>query len=242
MVNKLLLFSGNDIPYAAARLTLHQPTIKEIAYLGEEAFFKGCELLTISKETLTQQDKQRLNDYTNFDIVMSILLGRDTSKVYARSVLSLLFFDYNIEYEQRRIKFTHHDNEQNNGYLDVSTFDGFKDILVQMFCMETKKKQEYKPQGELAQKIADKIRKGRATVNKAKGRNEKDVHVLAQYISILSVGLSKDRNELMEYTIPQLFDEYKRYEMKLQYDIYVQQKMAGAKNVKDVDFWMKDIY
>jgi len=30
--------------------------------------------------------------------------------------------------------------------------------------------------------------------------------------------------------------------MKLQYDIYVKQKLAGAKDLKDVDFWMKDIY
>ena len=46
----------------------------------------------------------------------------------------------------------------------------------------------------------------------------------------------------MNYTIPQLYDEYKRFEMKYQYDMYVQQKMLGAKNLKEIKFWMDDIY
>ena len=44
MNNDLLLLSGNDIPFVGAQLTIHQPTIKEIAYIGEEAFY-GCNQL-----------------------------------------------------------------------------------------------------------------------------------------------------------------------------------------------------
>ena len=36
MDNELLLLSGNDIPFIEAQITIHQPTIKEIAYIGEE--------------------------------------------------------------------------------------------------------------------------------------------------------------------------------------------------------------
>ena len=42
MLNDLLLLSGNDIPFTGAQLTIHQPTIKEIAYVGEENFYTGC--------------------------------------------------------------------------------------------------------------------------------------------------------------------------------------------------------
>ena len=36
MENDLLLLSGNDIPFYGAQVSIHQPTIKEIAYIGEE--------------------------------------------------------------------------------------------------------------------------------------------------------------------------------------------------------------
>ena len=54
MLGDLLLLSGNDIPFQGARTAIHQPTIKEIAYIGEEAFYIGCELLKFSKESLTE--------------------------------------------------------------------------------------------------------------------------------------------------------------------------------------------
>ena len=34
MKNELLYISGNDIPFEEARLILHQPIIKEIAFIG----------------------------------------------------------------------------------------------------------------------------------------------------------------------------------------------------------------
>jgi hypothetical protein len=44
-MNNLLLLSGNDIPFTQAQTTIHQPKIKEIAYIGEDSFFTGCEYL-----------------------------------------------------------------------------------------------------------------------------------------------------------------------------------------------------
>ena len=49
MLNELLLLSGNDIPFSEAQVTIHQPTIKEIAYVGEDSFYTGCEFLRFSK-------------------------------------------------------------------------------------------------------------------------------------------------------------------------------------------------
>ena len=49
-------------------------------------------------------------------------------------------------------------------------------------------------------------------------------------------------NSFMRYTVYQLFDEFKRYELKVNHDIYLQAKMAGAQNLKEVDDWMKDIH
>lgn len=42
--------------------------------------------------------------------------------------------------------------------------------------------------------------------------------ILSRYISILAVGERKDINDLMNYTIYQLMDEFNRFELKMRYD------------------------
>lgn len=95
MDNELLLLSGNDIPFIEAQVTIHQPTIKEIAYIGEEAFFTGCELINFSKNILPEQDKMNLEDKTNFDILIAILRERNAVMQRNRNcvemVLALIF-------------------------------------------------------------------------------------------------------------------------------------------------------
>lgn len=249
-MNKLLLLSGNDIPFSVARISIHQPTIKEIAYIGENRFYSGCELLTFSKEKLQRVDKTDLSQYNDFDIIMSMITSKNlksqNSKINFLSVLSLLFPEYSIQlninpYEIVLTK--QNKEEEEKKIINAQMFKSFKEIINEMFCLSNNKKEQgYNPQGDLASKIAEKLYKGRQKVNQIKGKNTQDIYILSHFVSILSTGLQKDMNSLMNYTVPQLFDEYKRFEMKIQYDIYVKQKLAGAKNVKEVDFWMKNIY
>ena len=98
----------------------------------------------------------------------------------------------------------------------------------------------YNPGGELARKIAEKLKKGRQAAAAAKG--EQKVSILTRYVSILSVGLQQDMNSFLNYTVYQLFDEFKRYELKEAFDYYFQAKLAGARDLKEVDNWKKDIH
>jgi len=34
MIDTLLLLSGNDVPFIKAGISIHQPSLKEIAYVG----------------------------------------------------------------------------------------------------------------------------------------------------------------------------------------------------------------
>ena len=56
MIDDLLLISGNDIPFAEARLSIHQPSLKEIAYITEQRFWFGCEILRFDKENLSEEE------------------------------------------------------------------------------------------------------------------------------------------------------------------------------------------
>ncbi len=246
MLNDLLLLSGNDIPFIEAGLVLHQPTIKEIGYIGESCFFTGLEMLNFSKNILPEEDKIHLESQSNFDILIAILREQKNAVMQKNRncvlmVLALIFPLYSISFSLNAIEFKK-DNEEETHYINNSNFDEFQNIISQMFDYEKSEAQDYNPGGDMAKKIADKLKKRHQRLAKAKGNENKKLAIFSRYVSILAVGEQKDINSLLNYTVYQLYDEFKRYELKIGYDIYIQAKMAGAKDLKEVDDWMKDIH
>lgn len=242
MENELLFLSGNDIPFIEAQITIHQPTIKEIAYIGEEAFFTGCELINFSKNILSEQDKVNLENKTNFDILIAILRERNAVMQRNRNcvemVLALIFPWYTIDIKQDAIVLA---KEEENHSINNENFEAFKIIFNQMFAFSRDNTRDYNPSGEIAKRIAEKLQKRHqklAELNEGK----KKIDILSRYISILAVGEQKDINSLFNLSVYQLFDEFERFKLKMNYDIYFQAKMAGAKDLKEVEDWMKDIH
>ena len=244
MNNDLLLLSKNDIPFTQARVNIHQPTLKEISFIGEESFHIGCQFLNFSIDKLSYEDKSHLSNKTDFEVFMSVMNSKEKAKykVDALLVLTLLFPDFHIKIEIDKIVlekegvFTSSINQLN--------FDAFKDILASMFCLhETEQKEgNYNPADQYAAKIAEKLKKRQKTLAKEKGIDLQKVSIYSRYVSILSVGEQKDINELMEYTVYQLRTEFNRFQKKQEFDFYIQAKMAGAKDLEDVDNWMDEFH
>ena len=218
MLNELLLLSGNDIPIEEIHLLLHQPTIKEIALIGEDKFFSGCEFLRFTKEKLSSEDRNRLENISNFNIIMSIMREKNPNVqkqvACAMMVLSLLFPTYSIQinYENMSIDLT---QEDMTFKLDENTYDTFVKVLNEILFLEGGDTTDYNPSGNLARQIADKLRDRQAKLAAAKGNDNQKVAILSRYVSILAVGENKDMNSLLNYTVYQLFDEFKRYQLKL---------------------------
>lgn len=241
--NDLLFLSGNDIPFIEAQLIIHQPTIKEIGLIGEEAFFTGCQLLNFSKNLLTEEDKTNLEDKTNFDILIAILREQNAVMQKNRNcvnmVLALIFPDYKIQIKQDCI-LLEREGDENKYQIDGSNFENFKEIISIMFNLKQDEQATFNPSGELAKKIAAKLQKRHQKL--AEDKPDKKIDILSRYVSILSVAQHKDMNILLNYTIYQLYDEFKRNELKMSYDIYLKAKMAGAQDLKEVEDWMQDIH
>lgn len=247
-MNDLQLLAGTDIPFIEAQLIIHQPTIKEISYLGEDKFFIGCEFLKFSKDLLNQEDKNRLVDYSDFDIFMSIVENKNNESSVkenvdnALMVLTLLFPTYQIEFKDNMIYFLK-ENEPIHT-IDNSNFSIFKNILSNMFNIydDVENSTNYNPSGALAQKIAEKLKKRHREVAEKNGNNGKNLSLFARYVSILAVGEHKDINMLMNYTVYQLMDEFKRFGLKSEYDFNLKARLAGVKDLKDPEDWMQDIH
>ena len=240
-LDPLLLFSGNDIPFTSSGVTIHHPTIKEIAYLGEDTFFTGYQMLIISKNILSQEDKVNLETLTNFDILIAILEERNAVMQKNRNciqmVLMLLFPEYEITFTKKAI-ILKKENEESS--LNSNNFEEFQDILKQMFSFGDTNgvPQDFNPDGPMAARIAEKLKK-RHQVLAEKNPND-NFDIIGRYVSVISTGLSIDINSVMNYTIYQLFDQIKRYELKTSYDLYVKGKFA--QDTKEPEDWMKSVH
>ena len=239
-LNELLLLSGNDIPFGAARCVVHQPSIKEIAYIGEEIFQVGSHFLLFNKDSLQMQDKSGLENQSNFHIFMSVMNSRENAKhkTDAIMVLTLMFPNAEVKIDKDKILLQLENFESS---INEFNFDEFQDIVRQMFCLHgMADESQYNPADALAKKIAEKLKKRQQKIAEQNG--EKKINLFSRYISILAVGLKKDMNELMQYTVYQLMDEFERFRLKQEFDVYVQAKMAGAKDLEEVENWMEDIH
>ena len=190
---------------------------------GEDCFFSGCEFLRFNKNRLNAEDRNRLENLTNFEIIMSIIKDKNPSiqqsKTCALMVLSLLFPNYTIEIKNDiltdlKIVFKQDNLEFS---LNKNNYDDFIKTLNEMLCLNDSisSNDDYNPSGNLAKQIADKLRDGHAKVMESKNNGNQKIAILTRYVSILAVGENKDMNSLMNYTIYQLFDEFKRYQLKL---------------------------
>ena len=157
-------------------------------------------------------------------------------------VLTLLFPEYNIQLNDNGIALIKKNEPPH--FISKLNFEEFKTILVKMFCLDRKNKDDlaYNPQGSKAKEIAEKLMRGRKRAAELKGENPEKVAVLSRYISILAVGESKSIDSLLQYTVYQLFDEFERFNLKTDFDAYFQMKLVGAKDLEEVENWMKDIH
>ena len=247
MINELQLLAGTDIPFPEAQISIHQPTLKEISYIGEDKFFYGSQLLKFSKDILNTEDKNRLSNYADFDILMQIVLDgkKNNEKIIKESVdnmiyiLQLLFPNYEIKITDKEIVIAKEDEKH---FLNKENFDAFKKIVNEIFLLKHDKNNgDYNPQGNLSKRIAEKFRKRHQQLAKLKGDGKK-IAIYSRYVSILAVGEQKDINDLMQYTIYQISDEYKRFCLKTEYDFFIRAKLQGVKDIKEPEDWMQDMY
>ena len=245
MINDLILLSGNDIPIQEIQVIIHPPSIKEIALIGEDVFFMGCEFLRFKKDNLSAEDRSRLEHMSNFEIIMSIM--RENNSVIKKNVenvimaLSLLFPQYEVDIRPAEMRIILKQNDK-EFFIDKNNYDFFKQHLDAI--LNTKEdSEEYNPSGKMAQAIAEKLKNRRNQLAQKNNNEDKKISILSKYVSILAVGEKKDMNLLLNYTIYQLFEEFKRFQAKMAYDINIKARFAGASDLKEEPKdWMGDLF
>ena len=247
-IDSLTLISGIDVPIPEIGVNIHQPTIREIAYIGEKSFYEAAQTIIIQKEdfinrleNITQEDKTALSLMSNFEIFLKLVEANPLSSTKVQMLLSLLFPDFNSSIEERFIYLVN-PKEQKNILINDSTFEILQEVITTILCLQSgNTKEEFNPQGDRAREIAEKIKRGRERAARLKGEKKQQSNFLSKYISGLGIGTNTlNIHNVLDLTLYQLLNQLERYGLYTQYNISIQAKMAGAKDVEDVD-WLKDI-
>ena len=247
-IDSLTLISGIDVPIPEIGVNIHQPTIREIAYIGEKSFYEAAQTIIIQKEdfingleNIAQEDKIALSQMSNFEIFLKLVEANPLSSTKVQMLLSLLFPDFNSSIEERFIYLVN-PKEQKSILINDSTFEILQEVITTILCLQSgNTKEEFNPQGDRAREIAEKIKRGRERAARLKGEKEQQSNFLSKYISGLGIGTNTlNIHNVLDLTLYQLLNQLERYGLYTQYNISIQAKMAGAKDVEDVD-WLKDI-
>lgn len=237
--------AGIDVPIPELQLTAHIPTIKDIAYMGEQSFFLAIQYLCLEKEALIQ-DEILLSSLSNFQVLMKILQQtKDADKKSAViTLLKLLFPDYSAAITKNSIILMIPNGPTT--LIDNDNFDVFQKVIKEILCVNSLFQGNnviYNPSGPRAKQIADKIMRGRikvAQLNSNKDGN--NTSVLTRYISILSIAQGIPIPDYSSYNMFQLFDAMDRYTKKTEWDIDLKVRLAGGKPDKQVESWMNELH
>lgn len=238
---RLALMTGQPVPIPECQLNVHQPTLEEIAFIGEEDFFKGVQTLTLYKSMFIQ-DKSVLDTISNFQIFMMVMGDKTTAdkKIAVKQIINLIFPDYKFVLTPQSLLFT--DKQGESHIVDNNNFEAFQETLRRVFCSQEgpMDQQAFNPANAKAKEIADKLMRGRERVAASKGATNSSV--FSRYLSILSVALHIPLTMLSKYTMFQLYDEFERYILNMNWELDVRTRLAGGKPDSQPENWMKEIH
>lgn len=240
--NRLALMTGIDIPIPECQLIVHQPSLTDIAFIGETEFFVGMQCLCISKNMMIQ-DETLLANTNNFQIFMTVMLEKETrdKKSATLQVLSLLFPDTNVVITPRSLIFS---SKGESKTVDENNFDAFQSVMKEIFCFNTgpMDQQAFNPGDAKSREIAQKIMRGRQRVAAQQAQQGNNDSAFGKYISILTIGAHIDFISANKLTMFQLYDLIERYYLWINWDIDIKSRLAGGKPDSKPDDWMKSIH
>ena len=234
---RLALMCGKDMPIPECELVIHQPTIEEIAMIGEDDFYSGAQCLCINK-TMFSQGKNDLSNTNNFQIFMMIIQEKEAAdkKFAVQQVLTLLFPNYKVSFTPNSMIMM----GPQIVTIDESNFEKLQEIMRLIFCVKDEPSISYNPSNDKARDIAQKLMRGKQRVAELKG--ETHASIISQYLSTLAVGLQQSLRDLTNLTLFQLYDLIERYSLYINWDIDIRSRLAGGKPDKQPDNWMKNIH
>ena len=168
-------------------------------------------------------------------------LAKDWQELWSDFYADSGMYNNTVVQYLRNLEYVESDFINSNGGINVYgvNYDEFKSILSQIFCLDAGDA-KYDPADALAARIAEKLKKRKEKLENLKQGDSQRINIFGLFISTLAVGLQKDMNDLLNYTVYQIRDEYKRFQLKYIFDQNFSARLAGAQDLEEVSNWMED--
>ena len=241
------LLNISQCEYEFYNIELYQPTIKELAKIfkqEEDLIFTLKLLISPLRQTLGLENEE----LTEFQIFLGLLMSDTSSfgltvekKKNLLELINLCFKGYELKILKNSFIFKKIDDEDFFIVVDDNNFNDFKKILSEMFNIPEifgNQEVKYNPKNDRAARIAKALEAGNkkvAEINKAENKKG----IIENYISILSIGLKIPPSILCrELTLYNLFNLYKRFTLKISWDLDIDCRLAGGSPKNSPDNWM----
>ena len=229
MDTRLALMCGVEYPIPELQIAIHQPRVKEIAYIGESDFFSGIQCLCLNKSMFVKDESDLFNT-SNFQIFMTIMSEKEAAdkKKAVQQVCALLFPNYKLLMTPRSVLLS---DGSTNIQIDETNFEYLQEAISTICCLKTGPMDQtsFNPADAKAREIAEKLMRGRQRVAAQKG--ETNTSIFSQYLSIITVGLhSMSLQDATELTMFQLYDLVERYMLYINWDMDIRSHLVETLN------------
>lgn len=239
-----------DFPISEMGVVIHQPRFEEIAYVGEYCMYFFLQILDLTIESLYEcgiEKTEKIEKMSNFDVLLYFINNDVDVKECFISMLTLLFPLYNIELKEDCISFTFIKDNSIIGFLNKKNYNCFKEVCQGIFPVGVNKissLEKILTTGKIGEDIKNKMIQRQKKLNELKSNNNSsdiEVDVFGKYCVILSIGLAIDYEVLKKRTIFTIQSMFVAFINKREYESFVQLKIAGAKDIKNVEDWIEKI-
>lgn len=241
------LLNISQSEYEFCGIELHQPTIYELSkiFKEEENLIFILKLLIFPMKEMFGIQEEEIDE---FQIFLSLLftdtssLGIDEHKKgMFLKLIQTCFQGYEFSLLKNSFIFKKENDENKFVIIDKGNFNDFKKVLGSMFDIPDvfgSQEEQYKPKNDRAARIAATLKQGqKKTAELNKSTNKKGI--IENYVTILAIGLKIPPSILCrELSLYNLFHVYKRFVMKIGWDLDIDCRLAGATPKDSPDNWM----
>lgn len=235
-IDKLKLLAGLPITMSDFTCSIYPATLKKIATLGVNQYFKYINLLTIKEEEILRIVKEKIDPF-DFLFVNSIY-KEDFKEEFVKA---LQFFTRDEILFLPEIESIIIGKFEEGRMLTKENFFEFQKIIsAQNFIQEELVK--CTGEDEAARMIRAKLEKSREKIEKSKNKREDNPIEMADLVASLTINSALDIVNVWSISYYAFNDQFKRMRILEQYSTGLQSIMAGAdpKKIKLQD-WIQSI-
>lgn len=239
---KLQLLAG--LPIEVTKVKQIRPLkLKEIIKFGYSNYLEKLNILTLTKDKLLENlgddfVKQLPNDINEFDIMFS--LSEESMQNLLKECLEFFLEEKITNFPKEQCMMF--GSEEDIKLIHRKNYSVIKDVILLQNYILPFDDDVVTPKNEKAKIVSERMKKAKDEVKRIKtkeqGEMESDFFDMVSAISSKSYSLNKI--DVMELTMFQIYEEYKRLSFIDQYHVNIQAMLQGAKNIK-LQHWSNKI-